>query len=147
MDTTKRCSKCGEVKALGAFGSNGRGGLRRECRGCRAVCRAAYYSANAEKVKARVAAYRASNAEKIKAREATYRAANAEKVKAYGAACCSGLADAYVGKLLRRSFPELQDIPPELIEVKRQLTHQKRTVKKIDAHLNRKKHHDSTEQV
>lgn len=55
------------------------------CRPCGAIQRAAYYTANSEKIKAASAAYYAANHEKCNAYHATYRAANQTKIKAYKA--------------------------------------------------------------
>ena len=49
----KACSKCFTVKALSQFGSNGRGGLRPDCKACCAAHQADYKARNPEKVRAK----------------------------------------------------------------------------------------------
>jgi len=85
---TKKCSKCGEVKALDEFHKNADGGHGRtsRCKVCRNAEKRRWKKATSEKVKASSAAWRAANREKIKAYSAAWRAANPAKVKAYSAA-------------------------------------------------------------
>ena len=79
--TEKKCSKCGEIKAVELFGVGSN-----QCRSCikaRAKARAkAYREANPDKVKAAVKAYREANPDKVKAVVKAWQDANPDKVKA-----------------------------------------------------------------
>ena len=81
----KRCTKCGEMKAPDAFSKDARAkdGLFARCKACAAAHTAAYYAANAEKVRFNAAAYRAANPDKVRASAGAWRAANPDKVRAY----------------------------------------------------------------
>ena len=92
----KRCTKCGEVKALEAFAADkgSLGGLRSQCRQCSKVYYEAnkdtyaarqkvYYGANKETNAAWHKAYREANKEGIAARDKAYREANKEAIKEY----------------------------------------------------------------
>lgn len=61
--TTKRCTKCGEVKGIDDFAprSDQTGKRKSYCRDCVRAWRAAYAAANPEKQKAAIAASRARN--------------------------------------------------------------------------------------
>lgn len=94
----KKCSKCGESKALECFskGRSRKDGLQSKCRDCdaeyhadnrekRAAYNAKWRKNNRERVAADAAKYRADNREKIADMKAKYAVANPEKVAAYAA--------------------------------------------------------------
>lgn len=64
-DGTKQCRKCGEAKSLDAFRlrPGARDGHRSECAACQDRYLAGYYTANRERVKARVTDYYHANRE------------------------------------------------------------------------------------
>jgi len=74
----KACSKCFTVKALSQFSSDGRGGLRPDCKPCCVARQADYEARNPEKVRAKHRRYRAKNREELRQAQAqrhdTYRA-------------------------------------------------------------------------
>ena len=76
--TMKRCSKCGEEKALCEFSKQrgGKDGLQNRCR----VCAKAYRQANKEKIAEQNKAYRQANKEKIAEQDKAYKQANKEKI-------------------------------------------------------------------
>jgi hypothetical protein len=78
---TKRCPRCGEVKALGEFHRNkkARDGRQTACKICRNVAERARPNANPGKKRTRNAAYRKANLEKERARDAARYKANPEK--------------------------------------------------------------------
>jgi len=79
----KRCSKCGETKAVGEFNKKkaAKDGLQYHCK----ECEAKYYAENTEKVRLRGAKWYTENREKVKAQAAKLRAENPERTKAYQA--------------------------------------------------------------
>jgi len=79
--TTKRCSKCGEEKALCEFSKNKstKDGLRSLCK----TCDKAYKQANKEKIAEQRKAYRQANKEKIAEQNKTYTQANKDKRSVY----------------------------------------------------------------
>ena len=92
---TKKCSKCGEVKARTEFSKRTRSkdGLNSYCKSCHCAYLKAHYVAHSEEIKDRQAAYYAANAEKAKdyyrtnserilAVKKAHRVANAERIKA-----------------------------------------------------------------
>jgi hypothetical protein len=103
LPATKRCSKCGEVKAREEFFADVRkkDGKYTSCKACDKLrkalrcaydiqwCKnynAAYYAANSEKIKTRNLEYQRANPEKTKVRAAAYRKRNPEKRRFYKAA-------------------------------------------------------------
>lgn len=81
--TTKKCSKCDEVKALSLFYKARKGlfGKESSCKKCRLEQNAKYRIGNAEKENARCRAHYNTNIEKERARSVAYRAANPDKKK------------------------------------------------------------------
>lgn len=80
--TTKRCTKCGEVKHVNDFPLC-RGKPRARCKPCVSAASYAWNLANPEKVRANLAKWRAENREKRKSSSAAWRAANPDKVKSW----------------------------------------------------------------
>jgi len=80
----KRCSKCGEVKAVSEFSKDAskRDGRRFRCKACRCVDDKKYREANPEKVRAKSKKYCEANREKLRAKAGVYYAANPEKCRA-----------------------------------------------------------------
>ena len=78
---TKKCSKCGEVKAVSEFYKN-KYIKDRFCNHCK-KCMKQYYQSNKEKVLEQSKKYYQANNEKIKERQKQYRQANNEKMKQY----------------------------------------------------------------
>ena len=76
--TTKRCSKCGEEKALCEFSKNKstKDGLRSLCK----TCDKAYKQANKEKIAEQRKAYRQENKEKIAEQNKAYYEENKDKI-------------------------------------------------------------------
>lgn len=103
LPATKRCSKCGEVKAREEFFADVRkkDGKDTRCKACDKLRKAlrcaydaqwhknynaAYYAANSEKIKTRSLEYQRANPEETKVRAASYRKRNPEKRRFYKAA-------------------------------------------------------------
>lgn len=84
----KVCGKCWAVKAYGQFGKHASrpDGRQSYCTACANATNAAWYAANADRVREATDAWRAANADR--AREATdaWRAANADRVRERNAA-------------------------------------------------------------
>tara|TARA_R110000787_G_scaffold45145_2_gene110125 strand:+ start:141 stop:704 length:564 start_codon:yes stop_codon:yes gene_type:complete len=74
----KTCTKCGESKPLEDFykAKLGKDGVEASCKDCVSVCKAAYYAANKEKLKARSASYEAANKDRHNATNARWYAVN-----------------------------------------------------------------------
>jgi len=83
LEQTKKCSRCGEVKARSEFHKRktSRDGLRCDCKECVKEYKAKYYVENREEKKAATAKYRADNPENVLASRAKYRAKNRGKIK------------------------------------------------------------------
>jgi 5-methylcytosine-specific restriction endonuclease McrA len=81
VQTSKRCTKCWEMKPLELFAKNKtkRDGFSNACKSCAAQ----YQSDNAEKIKALKKAYRVANVETIKKQRQSYYQANAEANREY----------------------------------------------------------------
>lgn len=81
--THKKCTKCGEEKALDAFGSNRScsDGRQSHCK----ECKRKYRTTHPEKVRASNRKYREANPEKARERARKWRVANPEKFKEYRA--------------------------------------------------------------
>lgn len=81
-DATRLCRKCGAWKPA----NDGRKWHGRQCPDCRAAYQAAYYVANAEKLRAYSTAYYAANRDALLAaqrpRDAAYRAAHPDRMRA-----------------------------------------------------------------
>lgn len=86
-EQTKKCSKCGEVKATTEFykDKSKKDGRTSRCRVCRSLEAAKYRAENPENVKMAQAKWCAENRDKRKAYYAKYRAENLEKEKARSA--------------------------------------------------------------
>lgn len=83
METSKRCSKCGEVKLLECFRakSSKRDGREAACRACRTKADAARRLEKGDELRSWRKTLRSENVEAARAREARYRAANPEKTR------------------------------------------------------------------
>ena len=81
----RRCTKCGEVKAVSEFSKDARGrdGRRSWCKACLCAQQRAYREANPEKIRIYDKAYREANREKECAWQKAYREANREKIRIY----------------------------------------------------------------
>ena len=96
---SKACTSCGCKKTFGDFGSRKatKDGLRSACKSCEIAAsaayriahpekivsgRAAYYAANADRIKTTFAAYCCAHPEKVKATQSAYYALNTERIKA-----------------------------------------------------------------
>ena len=92
MGDTKRCSKCGETKNVGAFGkrSNRKSGLRSQCKACdtiysrenRSAYRAAYRAAHRDELLAKHASYYAAHRDEHATYAASWAKANPDKCRA-----------------------------------------------------------------
>ena len=84
MATEKRCSKCGEMKALSEFSkdSGSKDGLRWGCKACVAAYTKEYYTQHRERALAYAKEYRAANPEKVAASQKKWARENPEKVAA-----------------------------------------------------------------
>lgn len=85
---TKKCSKCGEVKALDDFYKQRRTSDNRQsiCKPCSREALRQWYSANPTQAKAWARAYRAANRKNYKAYSAAWYADNSEKARAWARA-------------------------------------------------------------
>ena len=79
----KRCSRCGEVKALGEFylDKRRRDGRRADCKVCRSEYRRRYRLANRDVLNEKSRRYHEANRKQIAERRRCYREANPEKEK------------------------------------------------------------------
>lgn len=97
---------------------------------------AGYRAENPEKVRETRAKYRVGNLEKVKARAARYKAENPEKVRAADAQksfrSVSLLTDNYVAKVMGLHTDQ---VPPELLELKREQLKHKRALKELKEFL------------
>lgn len=75
--TTKRCTKCGEIKSLTEF-SLYKGSPRRWCRACVKIYNRAYREQYPEKVRSATISWRNRNLEKVKATKQRHYAENKE---------------------------------------------------------------------
>jgi hypothetical protein len=91
--------------------------------------RKALRDANKEKVNAKQKARRDANKEKVKAYQRAWRDANKEKVKAYQRARSDSLNNKYVSYVIGM---KVHEVPPELINLKREQLELKRLVRKLD---------------
>ena len=155
----KKCTKCGEVKALEAFGKvfANCDGLNYVCKSCVNIRNKEYY-ANDESLrvkrkkycldhkteaKAYYAVYRIKNLEKIKLREAAYiktdhgkktktRSINPISRRRSAQKIRKTLADGYVKRIILASIGvRTSAIPPELIEAKREQLKLHRLLKEL----------------
>ena len=80
---SKCCRKCGELKALAAFGKHARGrhGLQSWCRQCKGIQRRGYYAASPERGRAYQAKWARANPEKSKANCVRWVRANPERAR------------------------------------------------------------------
>jgi len=76
---TKKCSKCGEVKAVSEFYKDkySKDGVRSSCK----ECKKQYYKANNEKILGQKKQHYKANKKKIKKYNKQYQQANKEKIK------------------------------------------------------------------
>ena len=65
----KQCRTCGETKSIDDFYPSGKY-WQPDCKPCYSAARKAYYAANPDKQKTRMAAYRAANRDKVRERQA-----------------------------------------------------------------------------
>jgi len=80
---SKRCAKCGETKAVSAFGrdSTKKDGLLYQCKECAREKGRVYYAANSEKLNEKSRRYYAANPEKVREGRRVYYAANSDKLR------------------------------------------------------------------
>jgi 5-methylcytosine-specific restriction endonuclease McrA len=80
----KTCTKCGETKPFSEFSpsTDGRDGLRSQCKACRASYSRNYAAVYPEKIVASNARYYTANAEDQRARQARRRAEHPEQIRA-----------------------------------------------------------------
>lgn len=83
---TKRCSKCGEIKAVSEFNKNGshRDGLSSHCKNCLNAYAAKYRRENRELVRERFRRSYRKYAVRYKQKMAVYREENREQIRQYG---------------------------------------------------------------
>ena len=84
LTTTKRCTKCGELKPREAFSksASAKDGLSFRCKECVSEYHRRYYETNGVRVREHVSRYRESNRDEISERKRRYRAENIEKESA-----------------------------------------------------------------
>lgn len=117
---TKRCSKCGEVKALGAFAVR-----RGQCLVCRAEWARGHRVKNAEAIAAKKREYWEKNKAAYVARGQRYR----DRAK-------DALTDSHVRSRLYATTGLLaHQIPDELVRMKRAMLATKRKVRAINNHV------------
>lgn len=166
--TSKACTKCGVVKPFGDFYKNKstKDGLNYWCKVCLLSAVANQYKKNPERAKENAAKWQKENPEKVKVSQAKYRekypekilektkkwqAANPEKVRLIGAKSYAknlykhrqkyakyveNLAACYVASII--GIPVSQ-VPPEILELKREAIAMKRISKQIKQITNPKK--------
>lgn len=83
-EQTKKCSKCGEVRARTGFHKDRqkKDGLKSACKVCRNAARAKHYKDNSTEILSRIYEYRKANPEVVKARSKAYYKANSDAIKA-----------------------------------------------------------------
>lgn len=88
MDT-KRCLRCGSIKASVDFGirSSSRDGLRRWCRACERLASRDYDARHRSERAEKTRAYRKRKPDKVRLQRAAWRAANRDRYNAIHAAC------------------------------------------------------------
>lgn len=123
----KRCTKCGEVKDVGEFskGTRTRDGLKGYCKQCHAIYYAWWYSNNRTARKAYSREYSKKNKTRIREREKScldkYRTRKRKSNNHFAKEGRKELSDRYMKRLLvQRTRLSYSDIPPELVELKRE---------------------------
>lgn len=108
---TKKCSKCGEVKSLSVFYKRKdiKSWVGAWCKACENTNRKPYRKAYQK-------AYHKANADKLRESRKAYKKANADKIAEYHKANVDNLTSRYIASNI--GLP-IEDIPPELIELKR----------------------------
>lgn len=79
----KRCTKCGEMKPLSAFGirSRAKDGLNYQCRACNCANRIKWDKNNPDKKRALTKKWKDNNKDKVRASNARYGVENREKIR------------------------------------------------------------------
>jgi len=108
--TEKRCTKCGETKAVTEFrkDANGRDGLRAQCKACGRAYSKAYCETNPDKIKAYSKACYNADPEKHRARRRAYYKVNSERERAYQKAEYAADPEKFCAraKAYRMAYPE-----------------------------------------
>lgn len=134
----KKCSKCGDWKELGEFfKGNDKYNLCYICKLCAGIYseankdkRKAYLKANKDKIKANQKAYYESHKDKRKAYHKSHKDEIKAKNRIYHQMICIKLGDVYIKRILTVNCSLCHnDIPPELIELKRKHIELKRLKK------------------
>lgn len=87
MSARKKCTRCGQTKALEKFNRKRRAkdGRRPDCKACQRENYARWYAENRERKRERAARYRAENREQERERAARWREENRERRREYSA--------------------------------------------------------------
>lgn len=128
--TTKRCSKCGEVKAISEFGNNKRynDGLQVYCKTCYRLISKQHRESNVEKFIVRRKEERIKYKAKINASRKKWRETNKNKEKSYKHKSIDKLSTSYVVGLIGIG---VKNTPDFLIELKREQLKHKRLIKEL----------------
>lgn len=139
---TKRCTKCGEVKPAGLFNTyphEGKRYFRSLCRTCQAKQEKKYREENSEKYRERKKRSEARHIEAKRMRQKAWRIKNIEKARAIakrqGVSAFQRITNSYIANSLK--IP-VKDLPPEIIELKRQQLQVIRAVKQLKEKANGK---------
>ena len=131
---TKRCTKCGEVKALSGFPKEKKykGGYRPRCKECRNEVHRAWAAKNRAKQAESHRRWSSANKEKLKRYRSEYAAKNPgknrEKAKKWFARNIERVPDHYCAKLVRMPVSKM---PHELLEFKREQIKMHRLLKEV----------------
>lgn len=119
--TTKKCSKCGEIKALNEFNKHKKVkcGYNSQCRACHKITRDRWNKSHLDRRCEIQQAYYNREKEEINAKRRQHRLDNIEKYRLYERRDTDTLSDSYVKQCLRFQGWCKEDITPEIIEVKR----------------------------
>lgn len=131
-DTTKKCSKCGEVKLLGEFGINRffNDGLHIYCKPCSRFMSSRWRKENPEKARnIRIRTYKKSK-KRITEYHKQWVKKNSKHLKSYFEKYHQ--SDAYIKSLLVRDPKIRGDISQKLIDLKREQVQLKRLLKELD---------------
>jgi len=126
MGFSKQCTKCGRVKWWHQFWRhpNGRLSLMSACKVC--IRKYKVYYENKEKKRTREKIWREENREYCR----VYRKKTIEKGRQYGQIQRHTLSDHYIKNIFATNLGiKYKDVPPELIEMKRQQLKLKRAIK------------------
>lgn len=142
---TKRCSKCGEVKALDCFRvrKDRPCGYYAQCKVCLKVVRDAYLSCNVGLAAKWKKDWAVRNPTRIKALSAkfyaTHRCYIKERCSTYQKRGVELLSDRYIAQRLCVKARALNCIPPNIIKVTRARLQMVRTMKQLKGAINEKR--------